>query len=1599
MPLSNEILEQNDFESLRLYDPNSQLHHEIGGKIRQIFTKLFQNTDINLDDFYFTGYDDDTPNAFFIEGSKTKNGKNIIAVSFGLIMALSNTEELAAIIGHESGHYLWSQLLGGRNTIFQERAADLRSVDLMMNAGYNPRNVISAQTKIFKPFEYRSPTLDVHGNPVDRIEDVKAHMTKISLERGYFPEVIPHDPEYDAFKKKLQNTRKDEPYRSFIDKLIYDRYNTTDISQIPRDELLFFLDWNINDICKTKTRLQDFIKILVKMDFITRQKTDTEQYRLEDLFRAFMLQSETNPLVEPYLCQILQYSQLDFFGPFSTLHSNIENLVNMAAPEWAAGQIIENENYISLAPNLRNFAQYTITFTPTPDIIGKKPFWVKLKEMNSPNINKALELVTQKNTRMLFYNENDYIYDEHGCIIAYGAERDRIVHEQQERENIAKANELFDNWSNAQMNALAKYNKIKDFTDGKINPKDMDYDFVMSDLPSWINVPGIVELEKPDEKKLLEKYIDKIDKNKVWKFYDAILSSAYYQDFKQYLANTGKKNPAHTAYDPEHLPEDFKTNSYILSVIHMLSGHTMEQEITGYTACDACVKMAKYYHQHDGLKLEEKLYANVIHAANDLHFLSDDDCNAKIQKYITKNILPIASKNPYFSAHMYDILANGIVSEINENKKELLENIIKSFGFKRLPTNEQELLFIVTQINKYNNHEIGTDVDQKYCNFNPRFYYSDIMPNINIVLIGIILLLNYMASGYKCNPVNIIKLLTDHDDSLSLYKELIAKFIPHDMFDSFSLDDKILLYEFLDENNGFSEEDANKNYFIQQIVNEIITYGDYDTAVDYAEKILMRKNILHNAGKRSIHDIEFANEREKLIEFYSDYWANKLGRDDNSPEFAERAQELADFLDFPKQDDTQQEPVQEKDFIEARGPFGKVRRKRLLGKITQRNFSKSIAGTLADKIANKIYAQENVTKILDSVNDRTVRGSDAERLDYLGRGAEYLIGILGQNRNYALATIEFLNNELTDKSVHNILTLLKNDNTMRILNRESLQIIHENFWAANLPVRAYLMNRLLNAYSTNDDDKLKLILDMFFTADSEYYNDAKLILRCIYNNLDDIERNLVLSALIASGKKSGKDEMTAGTAVGRGLKMFLQNKGPAFIKFGQLLSYLPNLDSDIRHELSTLRDKAKIPTRAELFEMLKISLPESEYQKITHVGKILGAGSFFVTVQVKYQDQDCVISLMRPNTQKLTSDGINMIAQTIQDMTAADPKYAVLTNIVNQARDSAYSEIDIEQDHQKYTNAVKIYESLTVHTPMGDYSPDVARWIAYGSLPTKDNAYKIMEMSPGVPLTSDELTEEERHDMALAYTTLELGILLSGNKWDTDRHAGQQNFSNPAFREFCIGIFDTGAQMNIAPNRRDKRMMGYLLYLLINGVRSGKPISEILTTNVQNIDSVCKKYGISTAYIDGVQRGLTALSDIMQYQKEIRDDNGNIVQQAKSLTVTDLENIAMAIMESGLIDKTLINTTKTHFVLDMLSFWKEKTEPLSIEKRDNPISITAGPAITTQIQTRVINKAIQELEKMHDAERQQEHLGVKIGLTERKPDVPKAPNDYGSRRA
>ena len=101
------------------------------------------------------------------------------------------------------------------------------------------------------------------------------------------------------------------------------------------------------------------------------------------------------------------------------------------------------------------------------------------------------------------------------------------------------------------------------------------------------------------------------------------------------------------------------------------------------------------------------------------------------------------------------------------------------------------------------------------------------------------------------------------------------------------------------------------------------------------------------------------------------------------------------------------------------------------------------------------------------------------------------------------------------------------------------------------------------------------------------------------------------------------------------LRLMLQELGTTFIKFGQLLSYLPTLDSDIRAELAKLRDKANIPNRDELFDIMRGALPESEMAKIEHVDRVLGAGSFFVTVQVKYDGREIAVFAREGEAKKL----------------------------------------------------------------------------------------------------------------------------------------------------------------------------------------------------------------------------------------------------------------------------------------------------------------------------------------------------------------------------
>lgn len=1569
MKKNQTILNDNDFEALKLYEPDSPVHKLVGEKIKEVFAKMFKNTDVNIDDFYFTVVEDENPNAFFISKEKTVDKqKNIIAVTVGMIDFVENIEQFAAVIGHESGHYIWDELLGGKNTIFQERAADLRSVDLLINAGYNPRNVLEIQKKIGQKYlkNPRNLTIDVHGVQSARIADIEAYLTKIANDQGAFPEVAEGvSPEWDNFKTQVYNTRKNNPYNSYLEKVLISKFNTKIISKINNsdlfDVLIYELDaGNIN----TNARVQDLLKILDNIVFIKKPNSEQVADLVYKTYKNTGLLEKNNGTVNE-IVRFLLRANINSAGVF-------KEIIDLRKKFVDAANNFDKKTLVEVAPKLKEYGVLIFHGSNFKDYDEKAEILVPQGEKNIGYLFPWREVLYDTSDdvadvfRNYFYSVSSYDNKHSKVLKNYYLEQNengKFVVRDFGKSALEKNNKLieniYDEASKRQTEDFKKYidklSLLAQYGRGDISAEQLS--------GSWGQtvIDFILYLSEFNEKKLLQyivwdgnkkAYLDligvkiddfKYDKEKTKEYKDILQNSIAYDYFikDDKLAEFYKENTIY-ALDVKYFNTFY---SRIVSILFKFNEFYKDKEIYGHEVKDFCNALEQNY-LGGSFSDHKSLYIESLDKNRKFKEIKENEeqWHKKEKENIRRRVAELESLNIGCLKDNFSSLKKCIIKDFEDNKPSvLLENTIKTIGLK-IPTNQDELESV---IDAYKENGI------KGFHFN---VFAD-----------------YLRRGYMFDP---IKMFVEKFDDMNPVSETIssdiisAAFERNFVIESLPLKDKMALYQFFEKYRVFSGKIANKNKWIKIIVDEIIKTNSYE----YAKWFLMRADLRDGSVyNRSSNDLEFVVEREKLIEFYADYQAKELGIDDLSADFEMRAQRVAD---------------------EISGGIN--------GDESNKKFSYQVAKGLLDKISSKILSQEKVAQIFDDAATRKISGKDAQNYDFYGRVVENLIFALGEKTSSAQAGIEFLNEKLSDKSIERFLSKLDDDfkkyyYVSNYLNKQDLTMLHENFWAANLEIRAYLMSRLLDAYSGGDKQKsIDLAVDLFFDKNSEYYKDAKTVVNSVYNNLEDYEQNLILAAITAASQRDENSQMTGGETIGRGLKMFFAAKGAAFIKFGQLLSYMPMLDSDIRKELSTMRDQAKIPTRMELIDLIKASVPENEQKNISYVGKILGAGSFFVTVQIKYQGQDAVIALKRPYTDELTNSGMNLINNVIDDLAKKDSKYKPLKNIANQAELSAESEIDIQKDYEKYQNAVKIYESISVETPSGVWQPDVAKWLAYGSTQNGENAYKIMEMAPGESLISDKMTEQEKHDAAVAYVTLELSILLSGQQWDTDRHQGQQNFYNSDFKNFVIGIFDTGAQMDNEPSEFDKRMLGALLYSLVSAVKSGKSVSDVLMQKVNRLDNFSQKLGKDTLYIDGVQRGLTALSDIIEYQKEIKDENGNVIQESRSLTPEDMANIIGAINKSGLIDKTVKRSVVGAAVIDNIIPNKNTFALLDMLKSEKESDIVVNyKPIEKQVDLERQDMSLQEKQNFIDAKRQFEHLGIKKGLTEKVQFVP----DVGGKSA
>lgn len=1529
-----DILKQNDFEGLRLYEPESAMHKAISPKLRAVFEKLFRDTEINPDDFYFTAFNDEQANAFFIPTEKTLNGKNVVAISNAAVEALDSEEELAAVLAHECGHYLWSQYIKGNNTIIQERWSDLYSVDLMMNAGYNPRAILEMQKKIMGNFRNSQVSFDVHGTPFARAEDVKAYLTKIASERGDFPELKVDKfsaATWRKFRKDVKKIESSDPYYTYIQKAMLARFGTIDIKEIKRSEFIKFMIDEVSQVPESdehgwSVRGNELISLMARIGYF-RDKTQEEIEDLQELYVLFRKRFRHSG----YASTLLDYAKLEEFGPFAQQRFNIENFIKYYDDKELAIYWAQQISLLSYTCNDYRKLE-GIDENPYPslnplgaDNIGRPFPWQTLLSYKDNYVNEALVLLGFGQDKFRVYSSPIYDPDEYflenGIVIAFGedARREHARVRDAEKYNHDKTN--FEELEADIQKRTRYFDVMADYHAGVISDKEFYVFLKKENIKTETFVEGV---------SFGSSFKTEYFRDDLYALYNQVLQSKWYRYF---ASASGRHMDLVVDKDKGY------TSRNIYDVITRLYSVSYDLGLF-YKVREAEFKLASYLNNQTG---DKESQADAFGLFMDLcgyrwHVYKDDKEYIRTQKQYRKSSLIGISNNEHVFVWVPDVL----FVEIDENfeyheKSQILGNIVKQLIGKDKISSEQDLLTVLDKIllKKPNGFEtLSTWIWADYLRHGGRANISKVLDR-----------LEHIARGHKSTSVN----------------KILAQYITVNDFTALSLYDKLQLFEFFKYSNLFSEKAANQNAFIKIIVDEIVSCSLNDAeAVKFAFNFLTNSPNTKFAKAYDVKDFEFANEREKLIDFYATHWANRLGPDNGTDKYLES---LNEFLS-----DMNQENVS----------------------LHKPAFTRTVKKSIANALSNKIVAQARVAGVLGRVAEEKVLSKQVEEFDVPVRTAEAAFGLLAREPKDAVACINFLGKKLSDKSMDDVThTILTNheyskDVYQDYLNREKLTIIHEAFWSADLPARAYIMNRILNSYSEKDEAKLDLIVDMYFDKKSEYYKDAKLVVSAVYKNLQDYERNLILAALASAGQRDESVKTTGGQMVGQGLRMFLQAKGSAFIKFGQLLSYLPTLDSDIRKELAQLRDKANIPTRAELFDMIGKSVPNDVTADISHVGEILGAGSFYVTVRIVYKGRECVLSVMRPFAHDLTESGLDMISRTINELSVADSKYKPLKNIVNQARESSMSELDIEQDYKKYMQAKKQYERISVTVDDVKYSPDVAPWIAYGCGNDGDNAYKIMDEAPGKSLMSDSLSEQDKHEFAVAYVTLELCLLLSGVQWDTDRHMGQQNFYNESFRDVVIGIFDTGAQMNAMPNKQDKVMLGHLLYELAAGISNGVAIGEVLTRVIKNLDKAAEKLHIDTAYIDGVQRGLTALSDIMEYQKEIRDEDGNVIQESKRLTAADWQNIVTAIYKSGLIDKTVEKTVVAKAIVDKMLVWRKgiKMHGGGVSAAANPIVVEYKSVDKNYACAEKLMKAKDEVREMLRNKQGQERFGMRFVISE-----------------
>lgn len=610
----------------------------------------------------------------------------------------------------------------------------------------------------------------------------------------------------------------------------------------------------------------------------------------------------------------------------------------------------------------------------------------------------------------------------------------------------------------------------------------------------------------------------------------------------------------------------------------------------------------------------------------------------------------------------------------------------------------------------------------------------------------------------------------------------------------------------------------------------------------------------------------FPETRDRLFAIYTGDVATKLGKDDGSEQYQNRLQTYLNALSNNKEKDW--------DIGRQQG---------------QRNGLLANAMSAADKyllmrrLSDAIVSQEQTSQMIKESCQVKLNSDDMVKSYLYGIGVDYLTEEMDRDAAMANRFIEFFNSKGEQKDCEDISAYIEvtmkdkysdwNDRIDAVLKNTKpaqYKILFENFWSAPLEARAVVIARMLeSAANTKDEEQtvapeswetvFDIVMDKMIRPDdtSVEARYARDIMHSYIKSRSGYERELIMSAMMVANRDIGGDTGN----IGKALKLFLENMGPAEIKLGQAIASHSDTPEDIKVELQELKDAADKPARWELYEWMRTeNIPEA-FWKDQYLGDILGSASYYTTVSL---GDDKALRILRPEAREKANKGFKVIRATVDDLEAKDAtselSYKELTasvqEMVIQAANMSAIETDHEVGQQQYEFAKEVYDNVTLSSGGHNFTLKVMDWRAKGQ------NWIIMDRAKGptfkkMPADTAEQQEIKRN-FAKAYAVFELTNIVSGKKFDHDRHGAQLSI-DPETN--AVGIYDTGAMALHDPSPEEQMLLGNIIYDVLKAAFKGEDAFAAFSQTITEEIDTLRKAGKDTQYLVEVKKGLLALGD------------------------------------------------------------------------------------------------------------------------------------------